>query len=70
MYWDWIWKKTASAEKNNDSDVDQKVMDLIKDREEARKAKDFAKSDEIRDQLKDMGIEIKDTADGTKWKKV
>ena len=59
-----------TAADNTESGVDQEVLDLIKDREEARKAKDFAKSDEIRDQLKNMGIEIKDTADGTKWKKV
>ena len=59
----------AAGEKENEN-IDQKVLDLIKEREEARKVKDFARSDEIRDQLKDMGIEIKDTADGTKWKKL
>ena len=57
----------AAGEKEN---IDQKALDLIKEREEARKVKNFTRSDEIRDQLKDMGIEIKDTADGTKWKKL
>lgn len=41
---------------------------LIKDREEARKRRDWKKADEIRDQLKKMGITIEDTAKGTKWK--
>ncbi len=62
-------ENTASAEEKAD-DVDQKVLDLIEERAEARKNRDFAKSDEIRDTLKEMGIEIKDTADGTKWKKM
>ncbi len=61
-------KKALSEDEKED--IDQKVLDLIKEREDARIIKDFARSDEIRDQLKDMGIEIKDTADGTKWKKM
>ena len=63
-------ERKADSNDNNKNEIDQKVFDLIKEREEARKAKDFAKSDEIRDLLKEMGIAIKDTADGTKWKKV
>ena len=63
-------ERKAESNDNNKNEIDQKVFDLIKEREEARKAKDFAKSDEIRDLLKEMGIAIKDTADGTKWKKV
>ena len=34
----------------------------------ARAAKDWNKSDSIRDKLKDIGIEIEDTSDGTIWK--
>ena len=33
----------------------------------ARKARNFARADEIRDQLKDMGIVLMDTKDGVKW---
>jgi cysteinyl-tRNA synthetase len=36
------------------------------DRDAARAAKDFATSDRIRDQLSDMGVEVMDTAEGTK----
>ncbi len=49
--------------------LDEEVEALIADRQAARKAKDFAKADAIRDQLKAMGIELLDTKDGVKWKK-
>jgi len=46
------------------------VMDILLDlRAEARKNKDFALSDKIRDQLLDAGIEIKDTKEGASWSK-
>ncbi|WP_371802432.1 cysteine--tRNA ligase [Candidatus Lokiarchaeum ossiferum] len=41
---------------------------LIKDRELARKNKDWVKSDRIRDELLEMGIAIEDTPNGTRWK--
>ena len=43
---------------------------MIAERTEAKKAKDFAKADEIRKNLLDMGIELEDTRQGVKWKKV
>jgi len=43
---------------------------LIDERAEARKAKDFARSDEIRDLLLEKGIEIRDTSDGIVWKRI
>ena len=42
---------------------------LILRRAEAKKAKDFAQADAIRQQLKDQGIEITDVAGGVKWKR-
>ena len=45
------------------------IESLIKERAEARKAKNFARSDEIRDSLKARGIILEDTPQGTKWKK-
>jgi len=43
---------------------------LIKEREAARKAKDFKKSDELRKALSDKGVLIEDAPGGTKWKLV
>ncbi len=50
--------------------LDDAVEKLIADRQAARKAKDFAKADAIRQQLLDMGIELKDTREGVKWKRI
>ncbi|MBQ9582002.1 MAG: cysteine--tRNA ligase, partial [Synergistaceae bacterium] len=47
----------------------EEIENLIKERAEARKAKNFARSDEIRDNLKARGIILEDTPQGTKWKK-
>jgi len=47
-----------------DESVDEEVQQLIEQRQEARKNKDFAKADEIRDLLKDRGITLKDTPQG------
>lgn len=48
---------------------DAQVENLLKEREEARKRKDFKRSDEIRDELSAKGIIIKDTPQGTTWRK-
>ena len=42
------------------------VKGLVADRDAARAAKDYARSDEIRDRLQQMGLEVMDTSDGTK----
>lgn len=46
------------------------VEKLIKERENARKEKDFKKADKIRADLLGMGIEVEDTAKGTVWKRI
>ena len=43
---------------------------MLAERAIARDSKDWAKSDSIRDKLKDMGIEIQDTPDGPKWRRI
>ncbi|NNG06747.1 MAG: cysteine--tRNA ligase [Desulfobacteraceae bacterium] len=48
---------------------DEKVEALIKRREEARRDKDWANADRIRQELEKMGIEVIDTRDGTVWRK-
>jgi cysteinyl-tRNA synthetase len=52
-----------------DDALKKKIEALIAKRTEAKKAKDFAASDAIRDELTAMGIAIMDTADGTVWEK-
>lgn len=49
--------------------LDEEVEKLIEERQAARKAKDFAKADEIRDKLANMGIVLKDTREGVQWKR-
>ena len=49
--------------------LDEDIEKLIEERQAARGAKDFARADEIRDQLLAMGITLKDTREGVKWTK-
>ena len=49
--------------------LEDKVEALITERNEARKNKDFKRSDEIRDELKAQGIILEDTSQGTRWSK-
>ena len=49
--------------------LDKEIEDLIQERQAARKAKDFKRADEIRDELLKKGIILKDTRDGVKWKR-
>ena len=51
-------------------EISEDIEGLIKERNDARKNKDFARADEIRDKLKEMGIEIEDTRSGTTWKRI
>jgi cysteinyl-tRNA synthetase len=49
--------------------LDAEIEALIQKRTEARKRKDFALADKIRDDLKQMGIILEDTPQGVKWKR-
>ncbi|MBO8153525.1 MAG: cysteine--tRNA ligase [Thermovirga sp.] len=52
------------------NELDEDLINaLVKEREEARKKKDFSKADEIRDKLSSMGIILEDTPSGTRWKR-
>lgn len=49
--------------------LDEEIETLITERNEARKNRDFAKADEIRDLLKEKSIILEDTAQGVRWKR-
>ncbi len=49
--------------------LDEEIEALIEERQEARKAKNFARADEIRDMLAAQGILLMDTREGVKWKR-
>ena len=61
-------KKTA--EEKSSEDIPQEVMALVEERAAARKAKDFAKADELRDKISQMGYAIKETRQGTEITKI
>ncbi len=50
--------------------LSQELKKLIQEREKARKAKNFANADRIREELKKKGIVLEDTKEGVRWKKV
>ena len=49
--------------------LDEDIEKLIEERQAARKAKDFARADAIRDELLEKGIVLKDTREGVQWKR-
>ncbi|BDR60840.1 cysteine--tRNA ligase [Lactobacillus xylocopicola] len=51
------------------TDEDAAVIQLVKERDQARKNRDWAKSDELREQLQKMGITVEDTPLGTRWRR-
>jgi len=50
--------------------VDAEVERMIAERQSARDRRDFARADQIRQQLLAMGIQLDDTKDGTRWKRI
>lgn len=57
------WAPASSTGGLSDAEIDQ----LIQERIDAKKAKNFARADEIRNQLKEQGIILEDSKDGTRW---
>ena len=60
------WFKGGSREGGPGDDA---IETLIEERNQARAGKDFARADEIRDQLAEQGIILEDGADGTTWRR-
>ena len=52
---------------SEDELLDDDIETLIKERDDARANKNFARSDEIRDLLAEQGIILEDTPQGTRW---
>ena len=59
----------ADAKEEIDAELESYVLAKIEERKEAKKAKDFAKADAIRDELLAKGIVLKDTREGVIWHK-
>ena len=55
--------------KSEDSSLDAEIEALVEERQQARRNRDFARSDEIRDLLAEKGIVLEDTKDGVRWKR-
>lgn len=60
----------ANKSVEEDDSLSQKVEDLIAKRAQAKKEKNFALADQIRDELAAKGIAIEDTRQGVKWKRI
>ncbi|MGM0541471.1 MAG: cysteine--tRNA ligase [Pseudomonadota bacterium] len=55
----------------SDSELtEEMIVQLIEDRKKARADKNFARSDEIRDELSALGVELLDSSEGTSWRRV
>jgi cysteinyl-tRNA synthetase len=60
-----ILEKELEGEK-----IPKEVEQLIKEREEARKKKDWKRADEIRKKIQELGYSVEDTVEGVRWKKL
>jgi cysteinyl-tRNA synthetase len=58
------------AENSIDAELESYVLSKIEERKAAKKEKDFAKADAIRNELLEKGIVLEDTREGVKWKKL
>jgi cysteinyl-tRNA synthetase len=64
------WATSGAAASEDDKlkgAVDALVAGLLEERAQAREAKDWARADAIRDQIKQAGIEVTDTPTGPTW---
>ncbi len=62
--------KNEESENGEDDEFAAKINEALEKRAQAKKEKDFAEADRIRDELSAMGIAIIDTPQGAKWKRI
>ena len=65
-----IEKAEESADKSDELEISQEIKELIERRQQARKEKNWKLADEIRDKLKEMGIQLEDTPQGVRVKRI
>lgn len=65
-----LGKPLGLLEKKEDKSLEDEIEELIEQRQQARKNKDFALADKIRDDLKARNIVLEDTKQGVRWKKI
>jgi cysteinyl-tRNA synthetase len=53
-----------------DTQPSKQIEELIGERAYARQKKDWAKADKIRNELRELGVEVIDTSDGARWRKI
>jgi cysteinyl-tRNA synthetase len=63
----WAGSGAVAEDEKLKGAIDALVAGLLEERTRAREAKDWARADAIRDQIKQAGIEVEDTPDGPKW---
>jgi len=63
------WDEILGLDLAPSTSLDDELEGLIAEREEARRSKDFARADAIRDRLRDAGVELLDSSTGTTWVK-
>ncbi|GAA0079308.1 cysteine--tRNA ligase [Clostridium sp. CTA-5] len=65
-----LGKPLGILQESTKQDLDSEIQALVDQRQQARKDRDFALADKIRDDLKNRGIVLEDTPQGVRWKKV
>jgi cysteinyl-tRNA synthetase len=61
------WDQVLGLDLAGSDDLPKELRDLIAQRDEARAGRDFKTADEIRDRLREQGIELLDSGEGTRW---
>ena len=66
---DLVKKAKEQKEKSEQEAIPDEIMALVEERKQARKAKDFAKADALRDKIAELGYVVEETRQGTKISK-